>query len=258
MKLLSVCIPTYEMHGVGVQFLKHSFDVLVAQTFRDFEVVVSDHSRGNEIRDLCTKYQDKLDIKYYKNTEGIGSSSANINNAIKKARGKLIKILLQDDFLYTNNSLGEIAQQFDIEKDHWLITACEHTTDGINFYMPFYPKYHEKIHLGRNTISSPSVLTIKNDHPLLFDEKLLQRSDGDYYKRSYDRFGEPKILNTINVVNRTGPHQVSNTMITESLKDAEYRYILEKYNEKFAWFLVLSREIKKIMNRLRKAIREIL
>lgn len=246
------------MHGLGEKFLRQSFDILTNQTFKDFEVIISDHSRTDVIKNLCDEYKGRLDIGYYRNLKNIGSSSANINNAIKKASGKLIKILMQDDFLYTNKSLEEIVQYFDMEIDHWLITACEHTTDGINFYRPFYPKYHDKIHIGRNTISSPSVLTIKNDKPLFFDEKLLQRTDGDYYKRCYDCFGEPKILNIINVVNRAGPHQVSNTMITESLQDTEYQYVLTKYHVKFPQLLILLRKIKKVIIRLKKMVRKII
>ena len=45
-----------------------------------------------------------------------------------------------------------------------MVTASEHSQDGVNFYRPFYPNYNDQIHLGKNTISSPSVLTIKNDH----------------------------------------------------------------------------------------------
>lgn len=220
------------MRGKGDVFLKQSFDILTRQTFKDFDVVVSDHSKNNIIKNLCATYKNKLDIKYFRNSEHIGNSSANINNAIKKATGKLIKILFQDDFFYGDNSLEDIANNFDLEKDRWLITACEYSGDGINFYRPFYPKYNKKIHLGNNTISSPSVLTIKNEQPLLFDENLLWLMDCDYYKRCYDKFGDLKILNTINVVNRTGNHQVSNTIADNSLRKRECAYILRKYNEK--------------------------
>lgn len=246
------------MHGLGVKFLTQSFDILATQTFKDFEVVISDHSKDNAIKNLCATYAGILNIQYYRNPNGIGNSSANINNAIKLANGKLIKILLQDDFLYTNTALEEIVQNFDINKDGWLITACEHTLDGIHFFRPFYPKYHDKIHMGRNTISSPSVLTIRNESPLLFDENLLQRTDGDYYKRCHNRFGEPKILNTITVVNRAGPHQVSNTMITDTLRDDEFRYILKKHNEKFPIILIFSMKVRKYISHLKKLIRKII
>lgn len=222
------------MNGLGHVFLKQSFDILARQSFKDFDVVISDHSRTDVIKDLCDGYKGRLDIRYYRNNEKIGSSSANLNNAIRKATGTLIKILFQDDFLYGENSLQDIANNFDAIKDRWLVTACEHSKDGVNYYRPFYPKYNHKIHLGHNTISSPSVLTIKNEHPLVFDENLTWFMDCDYYKRSHDAFGDPKILNTINVVNRTGAHQVSNTVADKALRKREYRYIVNKYGVKLS------------------------
>lgn len=237
------------MNGLGRVFLKQSFDILMKQTFKDFDIVISDHSKTNQIKDLCDEYKGKLDINFFKNSEHIGSSSANINNAIKKAEGRLIKILFQDDFLYSNNSLEDITNNFNLEKDNWLVTACEHSNDGVSFYRPFYPKYNNKIHLGHNTISSPSVLTIKNEHPLLFDENLIWLMDCDYYKRCHDKFGEPKILNKINVVNRTGTHQASNTLANNTLRDNEYKYILKKYGEKTSPYAKIKEVLRNLFNR---------
>ncbi len=231
MNLLSICIPTYEMKGLGHIFLKQSFDILAKQTFKDFNVVISDHSKNDLIKNLCDEYDDRLKIYYYKNTKNLGNSSANINNAIKKANGKLIKILFQDDFLFHEKSLEEIVLNFDLKKDRWLITACTRSKDGEHFFSPFYPKYNDKIHLGKNTISSPSVLTIKNDSPLLFDEKLIWLMDCDYYKRCYITYGEPRILNTINVVNRIGAHQVSHSIVNIATKIKELIYIIRKYKK---------------------------
>ncbi|MDD2935323.1 MAG: glycosyltransferase [Candidatus Pacebacteria bacterium] len=258
MKFLSICIPTYEMKGLGSSFLEHSFKILVNQTFKDFDVVISDHSETNEIRDLCDKYKNRLNIKYFKNKEKRGNSSSNINNAIRKADGKLIKILFQDDFLYNKNSLQRIIDSFELEKDNWLVTACIHTNDGINFYRPFYPKYHDKIHLKKNTISSPSVLTIKNQQPLKFDENLLWYMDTDYYKRCYEKFGEPKILNEVNVVNRAGLHQMTHSLINEKRKKIEYIYCLKKNREKNILFLILVNKIKKYIRKIKVIIKKLI
>lgn len=229
MNLISICIPTYEMGGQGHMFLKKSFEILTNQTFKDFNVIVSDHSKDNFIEGLCVQYENKLNIKYYKNTEKRGSSSANINNAIKNADGKLIKILFQDDFLFNERSLEEIVKNFDTEKDNWLVTACTHSKDGVNFFNPIYPIYNNLIHLGKNTISSPSVLTIKNENPLFFDENLLWLMDVDYYKRCYNKFGNPKIINEINVVNGIGLYQVSSSMVNTLVKIKELIYIVKKF-----------------------------
>ncbi len=229
MKTISVCIPTYEMGGHGHVFLKQSLDILCHQTYKDFDVVISDHSQDNFIEEACKEYEGKLTIHYVRNMEKRGSSSANINNAIRNATGQLIKILFQDDFLYHDNALADIVSSFNIEKDHWLVTACIHSRDGKKFYRPFYPRYTANIHLGHNTISSPSVLTIKNDKPLLFNEDLIWLMDVEYYKRCYNAFGEPTILNTITVVNRTGAHQVSNILATRTLQRKEFLQVLKTY-----------------------------
>lgn len=239
--LISVCIPVYDMRGVGHVFLKHSLDILKIQTFTDFNVIISDYSKTDLIKNLCTEYQGILDIDYHKNLDPTGGMSANTNNAITHATGKLIKIIFQDDFLYDEKSLEVIVQNFDLKKDHWLVTACEHSKDGRTFFRPFYPQYNDKIHLGNNTISSPSVLTIKNESPLLlFDAKLKWLMDCDYYKRCYDAYGPPKIVNIIAAVNRVGAHQISNTEATEALKKSEYQYILKKYKLSL-WYRLMHR-----------------
>ena len=229
MSLLSVCIPTYEMNGKGATFLEHSFKILENQGFKDFNVVISDHSSNTDIKDLCYGYRDKLDIVYLKNINGIGNSSSNINHAIKHANGKLIKVLFQDDFLYNEDSLEITVVNFDLNKDKWLVSRCEHSHDGFTFTRDFKPVYNHDIHLGNNTISSPSVLTVLNDEPLLFDENLIWLMDCDYYKRCYNKFGLPKILNAITAVNRVGDHQVSNTLATQEIKNNEYKYVLNKF-----------------------------
>jgi hypothetical protein len=53
--------------------------------------------------------------------------------------------------------------------------------------------------------------------------------DVDYYKRCYNKFGNPKIINIINVVNRTGTYQVSNSIVNKYIKIKEILYVFIKY-----------------------------
>ena len=220
---ISVCIPVYEQKGLGLGFLKHNLDMLARQTFKDFEVVVSDNSTyfiRERMESLCKEYPF---VNYFHNpVKGI---SVNTNNAIKQAKGELIKIIFQDDFLYDENSLQEVVDNF---KGDWMVSACEHSPDGKTMVRSFYPSYNANIHLGNNTISSPSVLTIKNDNPLLFDENLTMLMDVDYYKRCYEKYGEPTILNKINIVNRIGEHQISLNISSVQMGE-ELEYIKKKY-----------------------------
>lgn len=247
------------MGGKGPEFLRWNFDRLMRQTFKDFEVVVSDQSRNDEIKKVCDEYRGRLDVSYLTENKYRGNASENINNAIRHASGKLIKILFLDDFLYSDESLKQIVDAFDLAKDRWLVTASEHTKDGVTYYRPLCPQYNDETILFKNSISCPSVLTIKNENPLMFDPKLSWRMDLDYYKRCYDAFGLPKILKTINVVNRVGAHQLTYADAVESKREAEFKHTLEKFNvPRRRWLLFkyrTDRYKRAVKSRIKKILR---
>lgn len=225
--MLSIALPTSEYGGLSSKFLVHNFEILRKQTFRDFEIVITDNSKNHDIEHAIFEYAD-LRIKYFRNKEDRGMT-VNTNNAISRCSGELIKILFLDDFFYSRDSLKHIVDNFK-PKDNWLVTACEHSKDGVTMERPFYPWYNDAIHLGKNTISSPSVLTIRNKGHIKFDENLIWLMDCDYYKRLYSKFGPPKIVKEINVVNRIGQHQTTYTL-PEEQKRKEIEYLLNKYAE---------------------------
>jgi glycosyltransferase involved in cell wall biosynthesis len=224
---LSICIPTYEMYGRATEMLARSFDILNKQTYKDFEVVISDNSEDDVIKNFCENpiYQP-LNIKYIRNPRK--GASANTNEAIKNASGELIKILHMDDFLANENSLKDILDNF---KGGWLVTGCRREQSKWWRKKFHFPSYNERIYLGKNTIGAPSVLIIENNNTLLFDENLKWLFDCDYYKRLYDKYGEPTILNKVNVIIGIGKHQVTNHL-TEQIKNNEKKYMQKKYPQK--------------------------
>lgn len=224
---VSIAIPCYEMHGNGGEFLNNNLDIISKQTYKNIEVVITDHSVTNIVSDVVKQWTDKLDIKYIKHDYKVGSSSANVNVAMDNCSGDLIKIIFQDDFLYGENSVELNVKNFNLE-NKWLVTSCLHTTDGITFYNKHIPRWNNQIHRGINTISSPSVLTIRNDVPLRFNEDLIWLMDVDIYKRLYDNYGLPMILEDIVVVNRLWGSQLSNT-IPQAIKDKEVKYMIKTY-----------------------------
>jgi glycosyltransferase involved in cell wall biosynthesis len=228
--LVSICIPTYEMHGKGIDYLTHSFNVIAKQTYKKFEVVISDNSKDDGIKNLCQSWSNTLPIRHHFNRQKYGLSG-NTNHAMKLAKGDLIKILYQDDYLLDGNSLFHQVFHFMGNYNHWLVSACCHTKDGINLYNPIYPKYHDNIQFGENTISCPSVLLFKNENVLEFDENLCWLMDVDYYKRLYDKFGLPSICNYVTIVNREHLNQTSLTL-NELEKSKDFKYIKNKYYEK--------------------------
>jgi hypothetical protein len=216
------------MHGKGVEFLDFNLKQINNQTYKNIEIVISDHSQNNDIMELYHKWKNQLNIVYIKNNNNLGVSSSNVNNAINNSKGELIKILFQDDFLYHNNSIKDIIENFE-DGYNWLVTSSTHTYDGFNFSNELIPIYNDNIHLGINTISSPSVLTIRKSVTERFDEKLIWLMDCDMYKQLYIKYGEPKIVKKVNVVNRLWGNRLSDT-ISQDIKDKEFLILQKKYS----------------------------
>lgn len=226
----SISIPTYGYNGKGSEFLEFSFKKLQSQTFKNFEIVISDHSKDNTIKDICDKWKDKLNIIHFFNERGVGIISPNINESMKNCKGEWIKILFQDDFIFDESSL---KKQYDYIKQSknliWFFTQFYHSNDGVNYYNHYFPRWNSTIWSGNNTLGCPSGLTLINNDLIFFDENLNWLMDCDFYQRMFLKYGEPSVLNEITVVNRTWGSRLTDT-IPQSLKDKEFDMLKLKYD----------------------------
>ena len=207
---ISICIPTWEQYGRGVEFLKNNFEILLSQTYKNFNVIISDHSKDDNIKLLCDEYSNHFEIKYFKNENFLGNGPANTNNAILNADGDIIKIIFQDDYLFDERALELTSKEFENDECMWLVCGCNHThDDGITHSNPMTPYWNDAIKRGVNTISSPSVLSFRNNNPCLFDENLTMLMDCDMYQQLFVRYGLPTILSDCLVTNKIHKHQIS-------------------------------------------------
>lgn len=218
------------MNNLGATFLYFNLSKILFQTYDNIEVIISDHSRDDSILNICKDFSNRgLDITYIKNENMVGNSSANLNEAIKSAKGDIIKVIFQDDFLYHDQSIEDIVKEY--QKDDgvkWLVTSCCHTEDGSLYYNYMDPEYTLNILEGNNRISSPSVLSfINSEDKLLFDPDFIWLMDCDYYYRMYQKYGDPFYLKSTNVVNRHWGGQLTK-ILPKDIMDKEHSLILEK------------------------------
>ena len=226
---ISICIPTWEQHGHGREFLKEMFESIKVQTFHDFNIVISDHSHNEGIEDLVKQYSEVFEIVYVKNTEKRGNGPANTNNSLRHADGDIIKVMFQDDLLVNENALQIIHDMFKDDDCKWIVNGCSHTPDGKTFSREMVPSWNDKILEGVNTISSPSVLSIRNDDIPYFDEELVMLMDCEYYHQLYIKHGIPTIVSDILTSNRMHQHQIS-SMYNKNIND-EINYVKQKHLE---------------------------
>lgn len=180
------------------QLLSRCLKSIEAQTFKDYEIILLK-------RDRAAKTQ---------------------NDLMQMAQGELIKILHADDYFTDKDSLQRIVRDFG-SLDYWQASGCLHD-DGTTIFHSHYARYSQDIHKGNNTIGSPSVLTLRNDLGVTFDEDSDWLYDCTLYKKLYNQYGPPKILDELSVV--IGLHNAQLThSISQQQKDAEVVTMTKRY-----------------------------
>lgn len=191
---VSVICPIHDMRN-GAFFLWRLVNSLTAQTFKDWELIITKDGRMAE----------------------------NTNAGIKKARGEFVKILYLDDYFTSNTSLGEMVNRLAISPSWWLICGTHNNQN---------PCWTDDIETGNNKLGSPSALIFKNkfEDNLLFDERMSWMLDVDLYKRFYEKYGLPVIMPGNFITLGEGPHQMTN-ILTEVEKMVEHELIKQKYEK---------------------------
>jgi glycosyltransferase involved in cell wall biosynthesis len=232
---LSIAIPTYEMKGQGIAFLRRNLDSIDRQVLEKTiiaEVVISDHSQNNEIEDFAKQYLANFPMKYCKNTKLRGSISANTNFAIEQCTGDYVKILFQDDLLVETNYLETITTLLLENPVDFILTGASHTSNGIDFFDAMSPKRNEFILFGENTISSPSTLTMRQSliQEIQFDDHLKLLMDCDFYYQLFSSHHTYLLAPEIHIANGVWPGQTHSNMNGLTVI-SEVQYLLQKYQD---------------------------
>jgi glycosyltransferase involved in cell wall biosynthesis len=90
---ISIGLPVYN----GEDFIAKSINSLLAQTFRDFELIICDNASTDNTGKICQAYaaQDSR-VKYYRNPTNLGAPR-NYNRTVTLSRGKYFKWAAADD-----------------------------------------------------------------------------------------------------------------------------------------------------------------
>jgi glycosyltransferase involved in cell wall biosynthesis len=91
---ISICIPTYKRPDL----LKVAVDSCLAQTFEDFEIVISDDSPDTRTEEMVSSISAPQVIRYVRNTPALGQAR-NVNQLFRLAEGEFLALLHDDDTL---------------------------------------------------------------------------------------------------------------------------------------------------------------
>ena len=239
---ISIAIPTYINNELQLSYLRYSFDKILEQTFKNFEVVISDNSLNTFVENLCNEYSDYFSIIYFKNLDKVGMSQ-NSNSSMKLCKGDYIKILHYDDFLFSNKSLELIVNSLDNSDNYWLVNGFNHTHDAVSFFDPRVPKYTKYSLIGNNLLGCPSNVSIRNIDVPDYDPNLHMSMDVEWYHRIRMSHGMPiiidDVLTTSRIHNNSTTSKINLDFVIETEEgswenvQSEINYLNEKYKDFF-------------------------
>lgn len=90
---VSIGLPVYN----GARYLATALDSLLAQTYTDFELIISDNASTDDTEAIARAYAARDGrIRYYRNDRNLGGS-ANFNRVLELARGEYFRSAAHDD-----------------------------------------------------------------------------------------------------------------------------------------------------------------
>lgn len=122
---LQIGLPVYN----GANFLAEALDSLLAQTFTDFEILVSDNGSTDETQQIAEKYVELDDrVRYFRYDTNRGAAW-NFNNCVHLADAPLFKWAAHDD-LHTPEFVERCIEVLDREPDVILVCTGSTSIDG--------------------------------------------------------------------------------------------------------------------------------
>lgn len=110
--LLSIGMPVYNAE----RYLAEALDGFLAQTFQDFEIIVSDNASSDRTAEICRSFADRDPrIRYFRNGRNLGAIP-NFNRVFDLSRSPLFKWAAHDD-LYHPRYLQTCVRILDDDPD---------------------------------------------------------------------------------------------------------------------------------------------
>lgn len=240
MPKVSICVPTYQ----NPEEVKRLLDSVREQTFKDYEIIITDDSKDNRIENYICALQAEKDsvagkIRYYHNEKPLGHIY-NWNEALSHARGELIKIMFSDDWFTYPDSLEKMVAMLQHHPEAGMAFCGSMQVSEKNSYSRKPEEgYVEKLQQDyryvfiSNQIGAPSDTLYRRELDACFDENSNWASDVFLYMEILKK--NPKFVYDGQPLISIGIHE---NQYTESFVEhdrrilKDYQYMFEKYSLK--------------------------
>lgn len=181
MPKFSIIIPTYE----HTELLQRALQSVMMQNYADWEVIISDDSKSNDVKSYIEGLQDKR-INCLKHQKG-ETAAENWNYGIQAAKGDYIILMHHDEVFKETVHLQLIAKAFE-SGVHIVITNIE--IDKYGRISAGKPLWLKKFALSMpsllflcNTIGPTACIAFRRERMQIIDDRLRWLVDAEWYFR---------------------------------------------------------------------------
>lgn len=203
--------------------MKKCLQSVIDQDFTDYELIISDDTPGDEVKDFVHHFLAGRKFTYYKNAPALGSP-ANWNHAVSKATGTYIKLLHHDDFFTRPDSLTHMVDTIRDKGSDFVFCATNVWFPATGFHRIHQVTDTQVMRMKdgidflffRNCIGSPSATLYKRDSAMAFDENLIWLVDVDFYIQYIKKHPRISCIHTPLV---STAHETENQITGRVIKD---------------------------------------
>lgn len=233
MPFISICIPAYNQPDD----LRRLLQSIETQTFRDFEVILSDDSQNGSIIGVSKEKNWNFELYYFHNQPSKGSPE-NWNSAVSHAKGSWIKIMHHDDWFENPFSLEIFVQAIKEHPSESFIFCKSFINNTLSGQKLLYNTSASKIKkinqqpsvlFHANIIGAPSATIIKRDAFIEFDTNLIWLVDIECYMQLIYKYGSFALEEPLIITSDQHPLQLTNTLRdNKNVELKEFFYCYEK------------------------------
>jgi glycosyltransferase involved in cell wall biosynthesis len=244
------------------QYLRRSLESVFSQTFRDYEVIITDDSPDQSVERVVGRFSQHANLRYHKNKVRKGSPG-NWNEAVRLASGEYIKLLHHDDWFSEDKSLAEFVSMLeqDPQADFAFCSSvnCDEEQRLCSVHIPSDTQIRQLrvdprvLFLG-NFIGAPSATIYRSQVNQQFDPRLKWVVDIDFYirvlveNRVFGVSTRPLVCTTVGA-----DHQITHQSAgNKAVEVFEWLYLYKKLSQdegfhyqrlKFIWRLLQKYDI---------------
>lgn len=250
---ISVVIPVYN----SARYLPECLDSILAQDFRDFEILISDDGSTDDSLDIIKSYAAKDNrIRWWQNPVNLGLTR-NHNYCLRQAEGDFIKFVHQDDKLLHPSVLGRMVNLLEQDESVSLVGTGSELIDAESRVLEVRNNFVTSgtydgmdtivkcLAANQNLIGEPTAVLFRHHHSGRgFDERYRQIVDLEFWFHLLEQgrfayLAEPLFAYRVHEQQATATHHRTKVAKDENLQlftDYQHKPWLKEHATRQMWF----------------------